>query len=275
MTETFVISEHNVTFYTMKLFRKRVLDDGFFLFRTKDKSGTDDTVSGFVVNNVRFEPRNIFRDYSSSKVNDFNTEFKQDFWAYSEIRDMGFIIPDFKVRCKLNFNEAKALFDDIVNLIKTVDNNWKPKTTEEIEEYPYIDALKDEWRKILSEKIKEKSIETKRQSKNDAKKLIQYKYRIGDMFSLRYRTLHGDRISDDVYQVKKVIHSIGPNIVNILIMKKIIGEYDNDISRNMLTPNDCRIFHLKYEPGLMVFNMNERLYKIDKLNLEKKLLNGQ
>lgn len=275
----FSISDYNVTFYDIKTYNKLTAPNNIFQFkRSIYKAGETNYEQKYRVmeDGFRFYPLKYFVtsvDYRNVS-NDMTVLIKNgtDICVSSSIRGFGFIIENFKFCYDLNYIECYERFKTIAKLIVEADKKWKPETNEEVENGTYLELIEELWRGELTEMIEKKSIELKRISKNEAKKQIRYKYRIGDMYSLRYRTLGGDRISDDVYVVKKVIHSIGANIVNILVMKKIYGNMEEVSSRNTLSLNDCRIFHIKYEPGLLVFNMNERLYKVDNLDLERKLL---
>ena len=62
------------------------------------------------------------------------------------------------------------------------------------------------------------------------------------------------------FEVKKVIWSIRNNPVNILILKQISG-INNNLS---LDRNDCKKYHIKYEPGLQAYSMMLNFVKTKK-----------
>lgn len=264
MVKRLSIDNLNIDFYDLKSYENQL--SGGFLFK---KKLTEQTVK-YTYDNNEYIPENriMCHVYSQNRnvVNDFKvTVYKETgMCCSSNARGFGFIIPEFRVLCDVNFMDVRRKLDMLAEVFDKADCLWKPETQDEVDSGKYIELVSDVLLKKKTEEIKQRSIEAKRESKRTAKKLNRYKYRIGDLYSLRYRTLSGDRISDDIYQIRKVIYSIGSTIVNILIMKKIQGSYDSDVSRNQLSVNDCRNFHIKYEPGLLVFNMNERFYKVNK-----------
>lgn len=89
-------------------------------------------------------------------------------------------------------------------------------------------------------------------SKNEAKKFINKKYKIGDILVLRGKIKDGSEKNVKEFEVKKVIWSVKSQPVNVLILKQLSG-----MNTNMsLNRNDCKKYHIKYEPGLQVYSMS-------------------
>lgn len=89
-------------------------------------------------------------------------------------------------------------------------------------------------------------------SKNQAKSFINRKFKIGDILVLRGKIKDGSERNVKEFEVKKVIWSVKSQPVNVLILKQLSG-----INTNMsLNKNDCKKYHIKYEPGLQVYSMS-------------------
>lgn len=89
-------------------------------------------------------------------------------------------------------------------------------------------------------------------SKNKAKSFINRKFKIGDILVLRGKIKDGSERNVKEFEVKKVIWSVKSQPVNVLILKQLSG-----INTNMsLNKNDCKKYHIKYEPGLQVYSMS-------------------
>ena len=102
----------------------------------------------------------------------------------------------------------------------------------------------------------------KLKSKAEAKKLINNKYKIGDILSLRSKIKDGSARVEKIFEVKKVIWSVKNNPVNVLILKQLSGINTN----RSLTRTDCLKYHIKYEPGLQVYSMMTNFSKRKRLN---------
>lgn len=105
------------------------------------------------------------------------------------------------------------------------------------EEKKYIDAHNAIVKKMIS--------------KQKAKKVTTNRYKIGDILVLRGKIKDGCNRLEKIFEVKKVIWSIRSNPVNVLILKQLSGTNNN----RSLTKNDCKKYHIKYEPGLQVYSM--------------------
>lgn len=105
------------------------------------------------------------------------------------------------------------------------------------EEKKYIDAHNAIVKKMIS--------------KQKAKKVTINRYKIGDILVLRGKIKDGCNRLEKTFEVKKVIWSIRSNPVNVLILKQLSGTNNN----RSLTKNDCKKYHIKYEPGLQVYSM--------------------
>lgn len=102
------------------------------------------------------------------------------------------------------------------------------------------------------------AIRKKAKSKNEAKNAVKVRYKVGDLLILRGKIKDGSEPVVKKFEVKKVIWSIHANPVNILILKQIEGINNN----RSLDKNDCKKYHIKYEPGLQVYSMMLNFSKI-------------
>lgn len=122
----------------------------------------------------------------------------------------------------------------------------------------YFDGLLEEDSKICI--TNHNSYIKKVLAKREAKNSINTKYKIGDILILKSKIKDGSKKYYKKFEVKKVIWSIRNNPVNILILKQISG-INNNLS---LDRNDCKKYHIKYEPGLQAYSMMLNFVKTKK-----------
>ena len=94
----------------------------------------------------------------------------------------------------------------------------------------------------------------------------QKKFYIGEKYQLRLNNLDGSPAMEYHFTCKKFINEIAGSEVNVLIMKRL-GVYryssnerifvdNSDSLIYTLNKNDCKMYHIKYEPGLEVWPMS-------------------
>lgn len=93
---------------------------------------------------------------------------------------------------------------------------------------------------------------TKREAKNNAKALVKKKFVVGKKYMLRQKSVCGSREIIKKYVCKKFIYTVKDELLNILILKQVEGPKGTIFTLNR---NDCKRYHIKYEPGLQVFSM--------------------
>ena len=93
----------------------------------------------------------------------------------------------------------------------------------------------------------------KNNAKNKAKRSIDKRFKIGGRYFLHLKSRDGSRYILKEYICKKFIYSLNDNIMNIVIMQQVAGEVDKKFTLNK---NECKQFHIKYEPGLEVYSMD-------------------
>ena len=93
---------------------------------------------------------------------------------------------------------------------------------------------------------------TKQEAKNKAKAYIGKKFVIGQVYMLRQKSVCGSKEIVKKYVLKKFIYTSKNEILNVLILKQIEGPTGTIFTLNR---NDCKRYHIKYEPGLQVFSM--------------------
>lgn len=97
------------------------------------------------------------------------------------------------------------------------------------------------------------SYKLKNIAKNKAKRSINKRFKVGGRYFLHLKSRDGSRYILKEYICKKFIYSLNDNIMNIVIMQQIAGEVDKKFTLNK---NECKQFHIKYEPGLEVYSMD-------------------
>ena len=93
----------------------------------------------------------------------------------------------------------------------------------------------------------------KNNAKNKAKRSIDKRFKIGGRYFLHLKSRDGSRYVVKEYICKKFIYTLNDNIMNIVIMQQVAGEIDKKFTLNK---NECKQFHIKYEPGLEVYSMD-------------------
>lgn len=93
---------------------------------------------------------------------------------------------------------------------------------------------------------------TKQKAKNNAKALVKKKFVVGKKYMLRQKSVCGSREIIKKYVCKKFIYTVKNELLNILILKQVEGPKGTIFTLNR---NDCKRYHIKYEPGLQVFSM--------------------
>ena len=97
------------------------------------------------------------------------------------------------------------------------------------------------------------SYKLKNIAKNKAKRSINKRFKVGGRYFLHLKSRDGSRYILKEYICKKFIYSLNDNIMNIVIMQQVAGEVDKKFTLNK---NECKQFHIKYEPGLEVYSMD-------------------
>lgn len=97
------------------------------------------------------------------------------------------------------------------------------------------------------------SYKLKNIAKNKAKRSINKRFKVGGRYFLHLKSRDGSRYILKEYVCKKIIYSLNDNIMNIVIMQQVAGEVDKKFTLNK---NECKQFHIKYEPGLEVYSMD-------------------
>ena len=108
---------------------------------------------------------------------------------------------------------------------------------------------------IISDKssaIVNSTYNIKNVTKRQAKRSIKKRFKIGGRYFLHLKSRDGSRYVLKEFVCKKFIYSLHDNIMNIVIMQQVAGELDKKFTLNK---NECKQFHIKYEPGLEVYSM--------------------
>lgn len=176
----------------------------------------------------------------------------------SELRGVNVIIKNFVFLLKEHRYDAVERVCKIASMFAESDKNYDIESEKHVDGTMYINLFKKSYERYTQTILKNASLSNKKEIKALAKKDCKFKYYIGDSYSLMHIDKKTGKMSESEYEVRKVIYTIGQNIVNIVIMKHISGHASNTRCVNML---DCKFFHIKYEPGLFVFPINTRFNK--------------
>ena len=197
---------------------------------------------------------------------------KEDLLVYSKMRGVTFVIADLIFKLKNNPDSANEDWHYMFNLILKADAEYEIENSESVNSEQYIKLIKKYYESDMAEEENKKTIQSKQEAKKVAKQLAKFKYSIGDKYAIRKKTVSGDEMGAEIYEVKKFIYSIGCNIVNSVVMKQIAG---NPCKRKTLSIFDCQTFHIKYEPGLYIFSMNTSFFKLPKDYIVKEVETGK
>ncbi len=196
---------------------------------------------------------NSFESFSDFRIFSDDTHY----YLTSEIRNISILINNIAFQYKVDSDEANTRILNIIDLLKSCDALYKPTSQKDVDECQYLDILKVVFDKINRKKNEEKNIKEKSLAKQAAKKNVKQKwFEIGEEYILKNQ----DKIAEDeVYKCVKFIYTIGKNPVNCVVMQKLGNNLKGDVRH--LSVNDCRMFHIKYSPGLYMFPMTQRFYK--------------
>ena len=105
----------------------------------------------------------------------------------------------------------------------------------------------------VSEKAKCNEYQVKYITKHRAKNKIKTKFKIGRYYYQRIKPKDGSANIVIKYQCIKTVYSIKDIEMNVVIMKQITPY---NAKRFTLDRNECKKFHIKFEPGLEVWPMD-------------------
>lgn len=105
----------------------------------------------------------------------------------------------------------------------------------------------------VSKKAKHNEYQVKYITKHRAKNKIKTKFKIGRYYYQRIKPKDGSANIVIKYQCIKTVYSIKDIEMNVVIMKQITP-YNS--KRFTLDRNECKKFHIKFEPGLEVWPMD-------------------
>lgn len=191
-----------------------------------------------------------------------------DYALFSPLRNVTIVVKNIAFQNKVSHDEATQRMFSIIDLIKETDKYYKPNSQDEVDDCIYMDILRQVYEKRMRKEDEENAIRDKQAAKNSAKKRIKKKwFKIGEEYVLRKTDSEGNVVLEEDYKCVKFIYTVGKNTVNCVVMKRLAGVIGNDA--RPLNVNDCRMFHIKYEPGLYMFPMSQGFYKKNVMSLEE------
>lgn len=87
------------------------------------------------------------------------------------------------------------------------------------------------------------------------------KFIVGEQYKLRSKSVIGEKTQEKIYICKQKVHQIENCVINAVIMKQISGPQYNIYTLNK---NDCKMLHVKFEPGLQVLSTELNWIAINK-----------
>ena len=190
-----------------------------------------------------------------------------DYVLLSPLRNVTIVVKNIFLQNKVSHDKAMKRISSIIDLIKETDKYYKPNSQDEVDKCIYMDILRQVYEKRMRKEDEENAIRDKQAAKNSAKKRIKRKwFKIGEEYVLRKTDSEGNVVLEEDYKCVKFIYTVGKNTVNCVVMKRLAGVIGGDA--RPLNVNDCRMFHIKYEPGLYMFSMSQGFYKKNVMSLE-------
>ena len=194
-----------------------------------------------------------------------------DYALFSPLRNVTIVVKNIAFQNKVSHDEATQRMFSIIDLINETDKYYKPNSQDEVDNGIYMDILRQVYEKRIRKEDEENAIRDKQAAKNSAKKRIKRKwFKIGEEYVLRKTDSEGNVVLEEDYKCVKFIYTVGKNTVNCVVMKRLAGVIGGDA--RPLNVNDCRMFHIKYEPGLYMFPMSQGFYKKNVVSLECMIL---
>ena len=222
--------------------------------------GLDDVLLGKATPKFN-EELDVIRD-----VNVYKNSY--DYALLSPLRNVTIVVKNIDLQNKVSHDEATKRMSSIIDLIKETDKYYKPNSQDEVDKCIYMDILRQVYEKRMRKEDEENAIRDKQAAKNSAKKRIKRKwFKIGEEYVLRKTDSEGNVVLEEDYKCVKFIYTVGKNTVNCVVMKRLAGVIGGDA--RPLNVNDCRMFHIKYEPGLYMFPMSQGFYKKNVMSLEE------
>ena len=191
-----------------------------------------------------------------------------DYAMLSPLRNVTIVVKNIAFQNKVSHDKTTKRISSIIDLIKETDKYYKPNSQDEVDNGIYMDILRQVYEKRMRKEDEENAIRDKQAAKNSAKKRIKRKwFKIGEEYVLRKTDSEGNVVLEEDYKCVKFIYTVGKNTVNCVVMKRLAGVIGGDA--RPLNVNDCRMFHIKYEPGLYMFPMSQGFYKKNVVSLEE------
>lgn len=168
-------------------------------------------------------------------------------------------------------NSNNSLSKDISTAIrhnKFIEIDYLPEKNEE--------KIEEETKQNEKEEYNKKRFVDKVRRKN--KREIGKKFIVGKKYFLKVRSVTNYNHIYKIYELKKFIYSINNRTVNVVVMKRINDNDDNEHTTTTFTLNrtDCAKYHIKYEKGLQVFPMELNWCPVNENNVKfKEALNNE
>jgi len=121
-----------------------------------------------------------------------------------------------------------------------------------------LQDLRENHSPVIKQEISEEQtpLEIKQELKRKSKEEINKKYQIGKTYYTRIKSKCGSESITKEYKLIKYVYTIRNIVTNSLIVKQISGPQGKIYT---LTKHDCKILHVKFEPGLQILSMELNL----------------
>ena len=219
----------------------------------------------------RVRKKCLYQEDYSKKINESGQFKKKPDFAIFTDKDQNdiFVISEFRGVCitckdlafmalKSDKEKADEDWEYLLDLMMKADELFAPESQDDIDNGLWLNMLIVEYEKMMLEETHRNFLIEKCDMKHQAKAEAKYKFRVGEKYSLRSFTLDGIMINYDAFECRQIVYTIGRSIVNTTVMKRLT--HGKKRSNRCLTPFDCRILHVKYEPELYMYSMNQRFY---------------
>lgn len=211
----------------------------------------------------------IFGSWKPKKYDDIGFFYENNILLMiSKLRGIIFIFRNYAFDVQYNNSDLKSKLKILTKSIDEADEMYEVKNENSINPQNYLFMLNDIYNRIYDKEEHEKMIHSKYEARREAKRKALFKYRIGD----KYMSKHNLSGRVTLFEVKKTVYTVGDTIINIVIMKLLYGK---PFTKNTLSRMDCKTFHIKYEPGLYVFNMNHQFRKLTDVEIDDIISNDR
>lgn len=235
---------------------------------TKKKSSEEEERTKNINNRFKKNKKWVIHKYDDIV---YSTETgTENLYIQSKLRGITIVVKNILFEVIHNIDKATLRVDKLFAFINKADESYELKNSNDANPESYIHFLYDAYTNDCDENDAVTFLKNKQELKRKTKANNRFRYKIGDYYALNVLNVNKENTLVGLYKVVKFIYTISDTPVSIVIMKLELG---NCSQRQTLSYNDCKSFHIKYEPDLYVFPMSTRFQKLTKKDVKEILEN--